>query len=252
MTILYPYTTEPSLVPNHLAAWWSHLPEIERRIATFRPEAIVCGLGPSARLLAHVSPFLLTDVRIWGVNDFCSIMPCDDLVIMDSPLIPQSGLRKMRNERDVNPRWQQVVDSRPKRWWLYKNVVEHWSTMLPEKRDQRIFDLRLWEWPRNIPDGVPTIDHTPYDHTIASPIGTIAMAWGEGARRIGLIGVDLLIDENGRPQHHMSMNKSQLSWFTSCFNYDMRKKGGEIRNLSPFSRLNVDKYKDVEPQKAKR
>jgi hypothetical protein len=65
-----------------------------------------------------------------------------------------------------------------------------------------------------------------------SPIGTLAIAWGDGSRRIGLIGVDLL------PMHHrQSQNHDLHSWFVSHFGVQAKALGGAIVNLNPNSKL---------------
>lgn len=246
-----PFTTEMPPPANHLD-YTQHIPEIERRIEALKPEAIVCGLGPSARLLPMLRKEVLDGVRLWGVNDFFAIMPCDDLVLMDSPLVPQSGLRQYGHGTNINPRWQTVVDSRPKRWWLYRGVKDHWTPMLPQPRVEHSFELRNWVWPTAIYAPMPDLEHLPHDHTMASPVGTVSIAWGEGARRIGLIGVDLLFHggDKRRPEHHMANFKPQLSWFMSHFRHQAKAKGGLIENLSPFSTLNICKFDDAEPTRA--
>lgn len=209
-------TVPPPFDPSH---YTQHVPEIENRIRELDPHVIVAGLGPSAWMLRYVDQELLRPIRLWGVNDFFKIMPCHDLTIMDHPI---------RELHPAGDRYKTVVASKPERWWIYSRCFQVWSMLKGEKRQ---FDLKLWT-PGSKPHKQPKLQEKPHHHTIASPVSTLSIAWAEGLRRIGLIGVDLL---DG--QHRLSSHHKWLDHFIGCFGRQAAELGGQIVNLSPFSKI---------------
>lgn len=216
-----------------------HLPEIERRIRELKPHAIVCGLGPSAYLLPLLPPEVLAGVRIWGVNDFWRVMPCHELILMDWAHIELA---------EGTTRYDWILKSKPERFWIYENRNKHTGETLPDHWRKRIpalkttpvktFDLVKWH-PSNgfkaDKGGKPTppmLQGRPFHHAMMSPVGTLAIAWAEGFRRIGLIGVDLI------PGHHrLSDEWQKLDWFLGHFGTQAKELNGTILNLSPFSSI---------------
>lgn len=226
-------------LPFDLSHWTHHIPEIEKRIRDLKPHVIVCGLGPSAYLLNHLDQSLLANVRLWGVNDFWKIRPCDDLTLMDPP--GPGGELRPGSERH---NW--VLKAKPSRWWIYNHCDERWKKILPQATDVRVFDLKLWLPGQPPPGGpgsnpVPRLQDYPVNHTIASPVGTIAMAWRDGCRRIGFIGVDLL-----QGHHRLSQHAKWIKWFIKHFSHQARALDGAIVNLAPFSAAGSH---PVEPEK---
>lgn len=199
------------------------IPQIEDRIRKLNPHTIVCGVGPSAYMLPLIDQSLLTNVRIWGVNDFWRVMDCHDLVLMDGPV------RELRPED--NPRYDWIKQAKPQRAWLYSAVKNSWDGFFPDAK-RHVFDLNLWHPGRPHAEGfkAPVLQGRPYHHTIASPVGTVAIAWGEGNRRIGFIGVDLLSGH-----HKLSDSNKWIKWFLKCFMKQADALGGKIMNLSPLS-----------------
>jgi hypothetical protein len=235
--MMEPLVRTPPFDIAHFQHW---VPGIEERLRNLRPHSVVCGLGPSSYLLPHIDQSLLAGVRIWGVNDFWRIRPCNDLVLMDQPLL----------ELDPHTiRYDWVIKSRPDRFWIYdgfcdpvlhqgKSLLETWKKAyggeLPAPH--KVFQLTKWDT-RKMPkkDGkvaAPQLQGRPYHHMMMSPVGTLSIAWGDGSRRIGLIGVDLL------PMHHrQSQNLELHSWFVSHFGVQAKALGGAIVNLNPHSKL---------------
>lgn len=221
--------------PFDLSQWESHIPEIEKRISDLNPHVIVCGLGPSAYLLNKLDKDLIKNIRLWGVNDFFKIMPCHDLTLMDSPV------------RELDPsgdRYKYIIQSKPERWWIYEQCHKSWSSLIGDNAKKNSFDLTLWHPQQNRPpnQSVPLLQGRPYHHTIASPIGTIALAWGDGCRRIGFIGVDLLVDN-----HKLSNHNLWIKWFLKHFSKQAKKLNGSIVNLSPFSTVGVHPDTEAKP-----
>jgi hypothetical protein len=219
----------PSAPFDIQAHFAQHIPEIEQRIRALKPHVIVCGLGPSAWLLPKVDQSLLDGVRIWGVNDFWKIAPCHDLTVMDGP---QGELHPSRD------RHQWIVKAAPQRWWFFHSAWPGWKPKLPHAHESgRVtkFELTLW-MPDKKPgmETVPMLQGRPYHHTMMSPIGSVAIAWGEGCRRIGILGMDLLPDH-----HRLSAHAKWVSWFLSQFAHQAGKLDGRIANLSPFSKLKL-------------
>jgi hypothetical protein len=203
----------------------AHMPKIEERIAMARLDCIVMGLGPTAWLMPHMRQSLFAGLRFVGAHDAFSIRPVHDLVVMDHPvewLNPDSE-RHMR-----------IVDSRPERFWMYEPAERAWRQYLPDTLKQRMQLLRLHDW-----DGPKCTGLEPFKleadpiHTISvSPTGCTTLAWKLGARRIGVIGVDMM------PGHH---HTSDLALQVDCFFTAIARQafdaGGLILNLSPVTSL---------------
>lgn len=209
-------------LPFDKAHYEQHLPEIERRIRELKPHVIVMGLGPSAWLLRDIPKDAIEGVRLWGVNDVFKIMPVHDITIMDIPI---------RELHPSTPRYKQVVESTPQRWWFFAKCAPHWRKILPNV-ESREFQLKLWHPHQRENHKKPQLQSNPHHHTIASPVGTVSIAWAEGCRRIGLIGVDLI---DG--QHRLSHHHDWLDFFLGKFGKQANALGGQIANLSPFSRI---------------
>lgn len=225
-----------------------HIPEIERRIRELRPDAIVFGLGPTAWLLPWIDNSLLHGVRLWTCHDGCRILPAHDLVLMDGPV------------RALHPdtiRYETIVKSRPERLWIFprawewrgpgkrigeEKVTPQWSEHLPEPL-RAIAKVQKWrEWnPVTPPTAMKPVlgltdpkDGSPLPETFGiSPTGCTTLAWALGARRIGVIGADML-KEHG---HSSFPCGPSADVFFAKIAAQASVAGGAIRNLSPVSSL---------------
>lgn len=217
-----------------------HLGEIERRLAELRPHALVIGLGPSARLLPLIDKKLLEGVRLWGVNDCFAFIPVHDLVVMDGPHT------ELHPETD---RYRTIMASTPERFWFYqtawigKKPAWGWSEHLPATvRDRvNVFDLKLLN--QHVHNGSmdrPLLTDATPNHLWMTPTGTTCMAWREGARRIGIIGVDLIPGQ--RP---ICSRWDAGRWFFKHVARQAIELGGVIQQLSPFAKAQWNHEKEV-------
>lgn len=241
-------------------AYLRHVPTIEGWLAELRPDAIVWGMGPTAWLLPWIDQRLLAGVRMWTCHDGCRIMPAHDVALFDAPV--------MALHPDTT-RFRHIVDCRPQRFWLMRPAngnpgLEHthkqWLKALPEAVRGICTPQKFCVWDPNMPavrikpklgrkvmtplvrdgaqvveDGKPVFlehdEHTP-DTIAVSPTGTTTLAWAQGARRIGVIGVDMM-----RDHHHTFKVSPQVdAFFVRCAE-QANAAGGVIRNLSPVTSL---------------
>ena len=221
------------------------LPEIEASLRHHQLDAIVWGMGPTGWLLPWVNQSLLRGVRLWTCHDGCRIMPAHDVVVMDAPV------------RALHPdtsRYQEILRSRPQRFWVYNRAweiqkvrvggvtenVEVWKKHLP-KAVHEIVNVQNWRvWNPELPPKIvkPVLGHRTGDGKafpdtmLISPTGTVTLAWEQGARRIGVIGVDMMKDH-----HHTYANAPQVDAFFCCIAKQAEEQGGLIVNLSPVTSL---------------
>lgn len=214
-----------------------HIPEIERRLRALDPDAIVLGLGPSAWLLPWIDQSLLSGVRRFGVHDVFRLMPVDDLVIMDPPV------------KDLHPdngRHQVILGSRPRRIWVHATQwetgpkeesmgVPMWDRCLPACMKPIV---RVLKWqafhPRDekVKKDMFRVDADPPQTMAMSPIAAATLAWREGCRRIGIIGMDSM------PNHHHTHGFApQCTMFLKVLARQAQERGGQIAQLSPISSL---------------
>ena len=212
-----------------------HIPEIEARIRALQPDAIVLGVGPSAWLLPWIDQSLIAGVRRFGVHDVFRLMAVDDLIVMDPPV---------KDLHPDNERHQIVCGSRPRRIWVHD---PQWTT------DAKAEAAGVRMWDRCLPDCLKPIVRTvrwqafhPRDQGIRkdmfrlsvdppqtmamSPIGGMTLAWREGCRRIGVIGMDCLPNHHHTHGFHPSVNL-----FCKILARQAREQGGTLAQLSPFS-----------------
>lgn len=223
----------------NVAPYLEHIPAIEANLAAGKFDALVVGMGPTAWLLPWIDQKLLSGLRLWGCHDACRIMPMDDLLLMDNPI----------NFLDPDTqRHAEIVKSRPKRLWVYEHA---WHTRKnPKTGQQRI------GWDQFIAKGVHSImrevkfgvadprrmhprqmpkfkiDGEPPHTTCISPTGCTSLAWQQGSRRIGIIGVDM------QPDRHISSQYWRIvSHCFCCFAQTAHDLGGCVANLSPITAL---------------
>lgn len=221
-------------------AYLQHVPEIERRIHDLRPDAIVFGMGPTAWLLPWIDRRLLQDVRMWGCHDACRVFPADDLVVMDPPI---------RGLHPDTTRYRHIVDARPKRLWFHQTAWGQDDAPTPTQWVShvaksvrgvcRVIEFAVWD-----PEAHPTLvkpklgrrhkkTGEPHPDTIAvSPTGTTALAWDQGARRIGVLGVDMM-----QNHHHTYQMRHSVDQFFCEIARIAGERGGRIANLSPITSL---------------
>jgi len=218
-----------------------HIPEIERRIADNRLDSIVFGVGPTAWLLPWIDPGLLAPLRKWTSHDGCRIIPANDLVLMDPAY------------RSLHPdtvRYQHIVEARPDRIWCIDSAWDNskkypelvWSKHLHAEVLPRVTVQRWRVWnPTIAPHAIdPKLDMPDPktgvilpDTCAISPAGACTLAWLQGCRRIGLLGVDML------PHHgHPSLQSHcQVDAFLQRIAQRMHEAGGQLVNLSPITSL---------------
>lgn len=217
-----------------------HIPEIERRLRLLQPDAIVYGLGPSAWLMPWVDQSLLQGVRRFGVNDIFRLTAVEDLIVMDQPIGPL---------HPDNERFAVIAGSRPRRLWIYTDA---WITP-PEVLKKRPY-LEGYEWKAHLPaplhsivrlvpwrvfpPGVPCskfdfrLAVDPPQTTSVSPVGAMTLAWNQGCRRIGVIGMDMM-----QGHHHSHDHVQLVDLFCKRLAMEARDLGGALVNLSPISAI---------------
>lgn len=221
---------------NDVSKYVEHIPAIEKAIADGNFDALVIGMGPTAWLLPWIDQKLLKGVRMWGCHDACRIMPMDDLLLMDNPI----------NFLDPDTtRHAEIVKSRPKRLWVYKEAwktkkhapgrtIPGWEQYISKGMHSitQTVEFGVWQ-PRQVMRPPKfKIAATPPHTTCVSPTGCTSLAWREGARRIGIIGVDMM------PLHHISHQFWRIvAHCFCCFAQDAHERGGCVTNLSPITAL---------------
>lgn len=224
-----------------------HIPEIERRIRNLRPDALVVGLGPSARLLPLLDPALLAGVRTFGVNDVFRFFPVADLVVVDGP-----WRNTMRPETD---RHQHILKSTPERFWIWEKAFlgyeQHgrwnngWTAYLsPQLKEKvRVTPMTILQYyeHRKV-NREPEPGSAPADHMHGTPTVATSIAWLEGCRRIGVLGVDITRD------HVLWAHLPGVQWFYKHFSRKAHALGGAVWNLSPIS--NVRKFDPGDAERA--
>lgn len=213
----------------NVAPYLQHVPAIEQKIRDNGIDTIVCGMGPTAWLLPWMDQSLVGNLRLFGVHDAFRIMPMADLVLMDGP----------RHDLHVdNYRGLAVLSSRPKRIWIYERDFGNWMNALPKPVHSiaKPVNWGVWKKENVNPYGVyktkfKLVDDHPHTTTI-SPTGATTLAWREGCRRIGILGVDLL-----RGQHHMHQFWPLVDAFFLRMAQQASDAGGCVVNLSTITSL---------------
>lgn len=231
----------------NLEHYLPHLPEIERRLAELKPHALVTGLGPSAHMIPLIDKGLLRDVRIFGCNDAERFFKVNDLVVLDG------ACRELHPSTD---RYQGIVNSNPDRWWIYKNAWEDaivsggqlawrgWKHILSPEQVAKVgvFDLRLLnrEPDANGKFRPPLLTDPIPNHIHSTPTGATSIAWREGCRRIGLLGVDMIPGQKAICDRWFEIRR-----FFKFVAFQAKELFGEIRQLSPFAMVQMGDDKPV-------
>tara|TARA_R110000782_G_scaffold50647_5_gene109679 strand:- start:2388 stop:3161 length:774 start_codon:yes stop_codon:yes gene_type:complete len=213
-------------IRNHLR----HVPEIEKSIVDNKLDSLVLGLGPTAWLINWMDRKITRKLRLWGAHDIHRIIAVDDLVLMDSP----EHSNRLRASTEA---LKYVVESRPKRLWLYKGNAAAWRTHLHHCMESvtKKQDFFVWQAPR-IKEGEvkPKCFKLEWDrpHTgFVSPVGCTTLAWQEGCRRIGVLGVEMDNDHNTRDY------RLHVDGFFTAMATQAHELGGCVTNLSPITTL---------------
>ena len=152
----------------NVSSYLHHVPQIESWIRESKLDAIVCGMGPTAWLLRWVSMDALHGIRLFGVHDGCSILPMDDLVLMDGP------------DKALHPtthRYTAIVQSRPKRIWTFAGVHDMWMKHLEPAMHPVTKAVPWYVWHFGRPGGGKLkIDADPPHTVLISPTGATTLA----------------------------------------------------------------------------
>jgi hypothetical protein len=204
------------------------VPEIEKRIADHDLDTIVFAMGPTAWLLPYLDQSLVKMVRLWGAHDAARIYQPDDLLLLDDTSM---GLNEMSN------RYEAVLNARPKRLWIYDGQWDFWSrrldpAVMPIARKQA-FTVH-WPDPNGGPPRVALRLENPNapETSMISPIGMTTLAWAQGSRRIGILGVDLLSGSHRTANLAPAIDR----WFLELAE-QATARDGCIVNLSPITAM---------------
>lgn len=213
-------------IRNHLR----YVPEIEKSIVDNKLDSLVLGLGPTAWLVPWMDRKITSKLRLWGAHDVFRIIAVDDLVLFDTP----NHSNRLRIGTDA---LKHVVESRPKRLWLYKGNAKAWVPHLHHcmesvTREQEFF---VWQKPK-IKEGEERPKKFLLEwnrpHTgFVSPVGCATLAWQEGCRRIGVLGVEMNSD------HNTHAHRPHVDEFFCQMATQAHEKGGCVLNLSPITQL---------------
>lgn len=203
----------------------THIPAIEKEIVDNKLDTLVMGLGPTGRLLPWIDRKILLKLRLWSSHDFHRIMPVDDLVMFDTPGI--SPRLKLGSESfDI------CLKSRPKRLWLYRNNAKHWQSHLHYSMESVTTVVPFHVWHKQNPKKLKIDLEAEEPHCgWVSPLGCATLAWREGCRRIGVLGVEM------GPDH---MTHQFVPFVDEAFVQaadQAHARGGVVKNLSPTTFL---------------
>lgn len=213
----------------NIDAYLTHIPTIENAIRAHRLDTIVCGLGPTAWLLPWIDQSVLSGLRMFGCHDGFRIMPMDDLVVMDSPV---------HNLNSDSGRHRAITTARPKRLWIYDKNAPSWERFLAPCM-KSVTKTVPWVVCRPNTVNPQTMHKLKFDltadppHTTTiSPTGTTTLAWREGCRRIGVVGVDMM-----KNHHHTYQWWPLVDTFFAKMADQAHALGGCVVNLSPITSL---------------
>jgi len=162
-------------------------------------DIIVCGCGPSIAELPESLP-----IPTIGVNDVWAYHQTRYIMLQDSP----QAFEKKRVQR--------ILDSKPEAWLLSKICARTWDKAKMPRKPQYIYD------PIRVPGA-----------QITTPSLAVGVAMFMGAKRVGVIGVDLTDHHNlSKRIPQVQRGFKELLACAWCF-------GVEIWNLSQQSQLDI-------------
>lgn len=169
-------------------------------------QIIVAGLGRSAEEFAHRA----NDYWTIGVNDIDRYFPPDHLYVCDEPTRFKGDRRGFVNNTKAKTVWTPV----PQKWKLDLHHPDI-RKVKTRKFDLEGFDLRR--------------EYLPHFRT--SVFAAIGLAYKFGAKRIGVIGMDLLPPHKIHP--YAGPIGEQLAKLAIMFS----REGVELVNLSSIARI---------------
>jgi hypothetical protein len=180
-------------------------------------DVVVCGLGPSIH--GWEPPDGLITV---GVNDIGRHFTPDYLLVIDHPGVFKKWL--------PDPRLQHILDTKPKKAFLTPaSVGPTWAKHRTDGIPFMIASIPRYakKWPGWHSNNNPQIHHT----IGGSPLPACSIAGFLGAKRIGLLGIDLY-DHHAFKNH---IDDTKEVW--EGMKLFLAKKGVELWNLSERSAL---------------
>lgn len=188
----------------------------------FRGDFLVCGLGPSLKLLRHDHGCYTI-----GVNDIGKYFDPDFLLLIDRPCT--FGKDRLKFIWHTEPTFDTIVAN---------NFLPEWKEHL--LRD--FIDCPLTSFSQNKAPG-PWFDvRAQLHHYGSSTLTGLSLAGFLGARRIGLIGVDFV-------NHPRIKNDSVEDWDKHAYPVLadwLKARQVEVYNLSPVSKLESIPRMDLE------
>lgn len=224
------------MLENHF-----HLvPQIEREIKELDLDCIVLALGSTGQLFPWIDRAVIGDRRVFGAHDIWRIWPVSDLLIMDPPQEP----RLQPGSEAFN--W--VLRARPKRVWFFHEAFPIWEPYFhrPLLSVSQKVDYLVWQrgpdgnniHPQDWPKG-PLLEAPKMHTAMISPTGMTTLAWREGCRRIGVLGMDC------RTDHHTVGYSNDVDFFFCQIAEQAAAAGGLIVNLSSIS--SIAKFRAMNP-----
>jgi hypothetical protein len=207
------------------------IPKIEEWLRLAKLDTLVLGLGPTAWLARYVRRDLLRDIRMFGPHDVWRILPVSDLVLMDTPA-SNHGVLGPDGERHAT-----IVASRPERLWIYTPNIPEWDPYIHACMRPVIKPVQftVWDVKQASTRSDFRIGETQPGTMMVSPTGCTTLAWHQGCRRIGVLGMDMM------PGHHHTggdpCDLSLVDLFMCKIAQEAQAKGGAILNLSPITSL---------------
>jgi hypothetical protein len=214
-----------------VAHLFPHVKSIEDKIRENNLDTIVYGLGPSAWLLPWIDSSLLQSVQLWSAHDAQRILPADHLLLVDSP----SHTKRLLVGTEA---YETVVKSRPKKIWVNSWWSKEWNRHLHFSVKSITETVHFWVWthqPKNRPQKVKPTQwamggEDPHCGFI-SPLASATLAWREGRRRIGVLGVDM------GPEHGTHGMLQHVDHAFTTLAGSAHEQGGCCINLSPVTYL---------------
>lgn len=206
------------------------VPDIEQSIVDSKMDSLVVGMGPTAWLLPWISTRLLSKLRVWGAHDAWRIYPTEDLVLFDCPM----NSRRLHLAGDP---LKYIINSRPKRLWIYEGNYKSYEPLLhyPVESVTTRVPMFVWHNPKHRAKRPDTdkfsLESDPVETIYISPTGMTTLAWREGCRRIGILGVEMNRD------HESHQWRVPVDKFFCDMADQAHQKGGLIKNLSPITAL---------------
>ena len=208
-----------------------HAAKIEQQIREERLDAIVYGLGPSAWLIPWLDSKLLQSVELWSAHDAQRIITPDHLLLVDSP----SRTARLKVGTDA---YEAVLATRPGKIWVNSWYTDEWDRHLHFSVKSIVETVHFWVWTHEHKNRKQ--DPKPKQWAMGgqdphcgfiSPLASATLAWREGRRRIGVLGVDM------GPEHN---THSMLKYVDNAFKMlanSAHEQGGCCINLSPVTYL---------------